>query len=83
LPVRGSLNLQHNFSTPSASSLPQGFLLLLPLAAITSVLDGSHDSNLKLLTIGILIDVGITKVREVTKARNFLVRCENVLCSDS
>ena len=34
--------------------------------------DGSHGSNLKLLKIRGLIDVRITKVREVTKARNFV-----------
>src|ERR1700694_2465278 len=34
--------------------------------------DGSRGSNLKLLKIDILIDAYITKVREVTKARNFL-----------
>ena len=34
--------------------------------------DGSRGSNLKLLKIWGLIDVCITKVREVTKARNFL-----------
>ena len=38
LPVRGSLDL-HNLSTPSASSLLQGFLLLpQPLVAVTRVL---------------------------------------------
>jgi hypothetical protein len=36
LPVRGSLDLEHNLSTASPSSLLQGFLLLLqPLAAVT------------------------------------------------
>jgi hypothetical protein len=33
---------------------------------------GSYDANLKLLKIRGLIDACITKVREVTKARNFL-----------
>ena len=33
---------------------------------------GSHGANLKLLKIRGLIDACITKVREVTKARNFL-----------
>ena len=41
--------------------------------------DGTRGSNLKLLKIWGLIDVCITKVREVTKARNLLVRCENGL----
>ena len=34
--------------------------------------DGSHSANLKLLKIRGLIDVLITKAREVTKGRNFL-----------
>jgi hypothetical protein len=33
---------------------------------------GSHGANLKLLEIRRLIDVLITKVREVTEARNLL-----------
>jgi hypothetical protein len=33
--------------------------------------DGSHSANLKLLKIRGLIDACITKIREVTKARNF------------
>ena len=33
--------------------------------------DGSHGSNLKLLKIRGLIDILITEVRKVTKARNF------------
>ena len=34
--------------------------------------DGSHSANLKLLKIGLLVDVYITKVRDVTKVRNVL-----------
>ena len=34
--------------------------------------DGSHGSNLKLLKIRGLIDVRITKVREITKTSNLL-----------
>jgi hypothetical protein len=36
--------------------------------------DGSHGSNLKLLKIRRLIDIRITKVREITKTSNLLGR---------
>ena len=36
--------------------------------------DGSHGSNLKLLKIHGLMDVSITKVREITKNSNLLKR---------
>jgi hypothetical protein len=36
--------------------------------------DGSHGSNLKLLKIRGLMDVSITKVREITKISNLLER---------
>src|SRR6266404_5848122 len=73
LPVPGSLNLQHNLPTPSASSLLQGFLLLLqPLRRSHVFYDGSHGSNFKLLKIRGFNRCCITKAREVTKARNFL-----------
>ena len=48
------------------------FCRLSSLAAVTRVLDGSHGSNLKLLTILGLKNYGITRVREVTTVRNFL-----------
>jgi len=36
--------------------------------------DGSHGSNLKLLKIRGLMDISITKVREITKSSNLLER---------
>jgi hypothetical protein len=74
LRVRRSLNLQQDLSTPPASSLPQGFLLLLaaPCGGHTVFYDGRSQSNLKLLKRRGLIDACITKGRPVTKVRKVL-----------
>ncbi len=62
-------------SPPCKESAAKALALSLcpsSLAAVTRVLDGSHGSNLKLLTILGLKNYGITRVREVTTVRNFL-----------
>jgi hypothetical protein len=47
--------------------------LLQPLRPSHVLHNGSHGANLKLLKIRALMNVFLTKVREVTNARNFLI----------
>jgi hypothetical protein len=66
------LNLQHNLQLRRHLPSLKDSYCCCPLRRSHVVYDGSHGSNLKLLKIDILTDASITKVREVTKTRNFL-----------